>query len=132
MALNNGVVQITAGLACSQLSAPPIGTGTQSFSTGFTDGDPAQDKYVQLSTSPTALNTDLGGTGFIMINNPSSIDVTIKVGTTTIGTLKGVSSVESGSKPCVFPIDTGVIINAVAASGTPTIGVTIIKTTPGA
>lgn len=127
MAVNNNAVQIVAGLSCNVLSQPPIGV-TANGTIGFTDGDKAGDDYKSVvSTSagtPTALHTDLGGAGFLLVINPTSgVDVTLYAGTTKLGVLPG-------GLCCVIPVASGVIIGGVVASTAQTVGVTIIKTTP--
>jgi len=137
MAVNNNKVQITAGLVNTQLTDPPIGSAGSAATTGYTDGDKASDSYIALATTPgVALNTDLGGNGYIKVTNPNTQGVTLTttVGgvTTVIGTIPGVANAGDTPFAAVFPIDSGVVIKGYVASGTPTVGVTVIKVTPNA
>lgn len=128
--LINDAVRITAGLLNSHLASPAIGQSNLSATTGFTEGDIAQDNYVNVGTIATALNDDLNGTGFIMIANPGPLEVNILSGATAIGPIPPGTS--SNPVAVVLPLADNAVINATVASGTQTVGVTVIKVTPNA
>lgn len=120
MAINNNAVTISGGLACSTLNTPGIGVNTQSAALAYTDGDMAIDKYVNVATTPTALNASLAGDGYVFVSNPGPAEVSLLVGSTALGKLQAGVGVP-------IPCATGVIINATVASGTQNVGVTAIK-----
>ena len=135
MAVNNNVVSVTAGLQCTALSSPAIGSASVSAQMGYTDGHLAEDVYVTVSdTSPpaTALHTDLAADGFVFVANPATIGgttnaitVTLYVGTTILGPLPP-------GFACVVPVSTGQIVGGVVASTAVAVGVTAIRTTANA
>jgi len=125
MAVTNNAVTVTAGLHCSALSLPAIG---QSGSGGlaYTDGHAASDVYVSVAVGATALNSSLGGAGFIAISNPTSgVDVSLLVAAQPLGVLPPGFTV-------VLPVATGIIINATVASSTQMVGVSAVRTSANA
>lgn len=129
MAVNNNTVTVTAGLQCTALTSPPIGASASSASLAFTDGDLAEDIYINVTatSSPgTALHADLAADGFVAVYNPSGGQaVTLYMGTTKLGPLPA-------GFATVLPVSSGAIVKGVVASGSQTVGVTAIKTTANA
>lgn len=136
MSVINNSVTVTAGLICSALTNPPIGSSAVTASIGFTEGDAAQDNYVSVTatSSPgTALHSDLAADGFVMVSVPlfkadgvtAASTVTLYLGTTKLGPVPAGFAV-------VIPVSSGAIVKGVVASGTQTVGVTAIKTTANA
>lgn len=126
MATTNNAVTVSAGLSCTALSSPPIGSTGVSASLAYTDGDPAIDQYISVvaTGSPgTALHNDLAANGFVFVFNPATSTgaVTLFVGTTELGPLPVGFGV-------VVPVASGSIIKATVASTAITVGVTAIKT----
>ena len=127
MATTNNSVAVTAGLTCSALADPPIGTGSVTALIGYEDGDAASDTYSIAATSaPTTLFTATDD-GFVFIRNPATntYAVTVSVGSQALGPLPPGFGV-------VLPVSSGAIVKGVVASGTQTVGVTAIKTTANA
>ena len=132
MAVYNNAVSVTAGLQCSALSTPPIGSAATSASLAYTDGDMAEDIYTNISatsTPGTALHADLAADGFVFVSNPSTgVTVTLEVH-------NGSSTVKLGPLPAGFstvvPVSSGTQVRGYAASAQ-TVGVTAIKTSANA
>ena len=127
MAVHDNTVTVVAGLNCTALTSPPIGSNFVSATMAYTDGDPALDTYVSVTATTipgTALHTDLGANGFVFVYNPSTNSgaVTLYVGTTELGPI-------SPGFPAVIPVSSGAVVKAVSAT-TQSVGVTAIKTTP--
>lgn len=122
MATNNNAVTVIAGLSCSAVTTPAIGATSVSASMAYIDGETAQDKIVSVSTA-TALNTDLGDSGFIFVYNPeaNTASVSILVGVTAVGDIPPGFGI-------VLPLASGTVINA-TSSPTQSVGVTVIRTT---
>ena len=128
MSLDN-TVQLTAGLLNTAVSTPPVGVAVVQSQIGYTLGDSARDAYVLAVVGGTALNTDLGGNGMLLVTNPGPVDVTLKTGSTVIGILLAGSV--AAPTPCLIPVGTGVIISAFAATNQ-IIGMTLCKITANA
>jgi hypothetical protein len=126
MAVTNNAVTVTAGLNCTALTSPPIGSGAITASIGYTDGHVAADSYVSVSattTPATALHADLVADGYIFVYNPhATLSVTLYVGTSKIGTLQPGFS-------CVMPIASGSVIGGVVDSAAVLVGVSVIRVT---
>lgn len=132
MALTNNAVTVSAGLTCSLLTTPQIGTSQVSFSTGFTDGHAASDTYVSVTQTAipgTALFAALGGDGFVCITNPSTNTVKLDV------YLDAAPDLLIGSIPvgcaCVFPVAAATVLTGVCSTAQ-NIGVTVLRTTANA
>jgi hypothetical protein len=130
MAVHNDTVIVSAGLQCTALSSPAIGTAAVVASMAYTDGDAAMDDYVSVSStnpaSPTALHTDLGADGFVFVSNPSGgVAVTLYINTEKLGPLPSGFSI-------VVPVSSGNVVKGTVASTAQTVGVTAIKTTANA
>lgn len=134
MAVNNNVVQISAGLSCTLLTDPPIGANGSTFTIGFTDGAAASDTYVTVLSGQTGnLNASPAGASYIKISNPStSTGVTLKISSTTIGVLPAATSASVPSV-AVFPIASDTVITATPVGAFDvTLGVTVIAITANA
>jgi hypothetical protein len=125
MSVNN-VVSITAGLLYTG-QVPSIGSGGLTVSLGFTAGHVAGEEIVNVGVTSTALNTSLGGNGFILVSNPSAVDVTILCGATTMGILPAASP--TAPSACLLPCASGVIYNATVAAATQDIYVARVRWT---
>jgi hypothetical protein len=124
MATTVNAVSITASLGLS-ITNPSIG-GNSSSTQAYTDGDKAQDTILVLTSTPTALNASIGGTGFMFISNPGPLDVAILVGVTALGIIPAPAA-GRGATPALLPLSSGVIINATCASAQ-NVGVSVVKT----
>jgi len=126
MATTNNAVVVTCGLVNTALTSPPIGSGSVTTQLAFTDGDASSDNYVALTTAATALNSALtlssGEYGWLQVSNPGPLDVELLV---DAGTDLTIGKVPAGQ--FVLPLGNGVVINGKLASGTQTVGVTVIK-----
>jgi len=129
MAATNNAVTISAGLSCSTLTAPAIGTSLNSLSLAYTDGHVASDNYVNVSATAipgTALFTALGGDGFVMITNPATntyaCDIYLDQATDLL-----IGSVPVGCS-VVFPIAAATVLTGVVTAAQ-NVGVTCIRTT---
>jgi hypothetical protein len=133
MALTNNAVTVNAGLICTVLTSPAIGSGGTNASIGYTDGDLAEDIYTNIiaTSSPgTALHADLAADGFVAVYNPTTGQ------SVTLEAHNGASTVKLGTLPAgfgiVLPVSSGTQIKGYVTSGTQTVGVTAIKTTANA
>ncbi len=112
MAVNNNTFTVSASLNIA-LSTPAIG-GSGSGSFAFTDGDLNGDNQVALSASPTALNPDLGGDGFVIIFNPGPLPIAVLSGITAIGNVP--AGTAQAPVSVLLPVADNIIINATCAS----------------
>lgn len=96
----------------------------------FTAGDTATDSYVNVALTSTPLNSDIGGAGFIFIQNPATNEgtananvVSVLCGSTAMGTIPPGISV-------VLPLASGTVYNATSSPATQAVGVTVIECDP--
>lgn len=128
--MTNNAVQVSAGLSCTALSSPAIGMSA-SGSFAFTDGDTATDTYVLISTA-TALNADIDGGGYLLVQNPATINgvantatCQLKISSTVIGTIQ-----PGGC--ALLPLDSGTIVTGTASAGSFSVGVSVVECDPNA
>lgn len=131
MATTNNAVTVTAGLLCSALSVPPIGSGASSASLAFTDGDTASDTYVAVS-SATALHAALtigaGEYGLVQLSNPGPLAVTVLIDGSPDVTLGAIPPGTTATPfTVVLPVGNSVVLLGTVASGSQNVGVTVIK-----
>lgn len=125
MATTNNAVRVTGGLECTALTNPVIGQTPLAATLAYTDGDKAEDSYVNVvatTTPATALHADVGADGFVCVFVPADGQkVTIYSGTTVIGPVPPGFQIP-------FPVASGTVLGGVVASGTQRVGVTVLKT----
>ena len=121
MANNN--VQTSCSLINNLLTTPPIGSST-SFSLAFADGDTASDTYVALTTSPSPLNVNILGDGFILVSNPATNTTLVALfcAAQAMGNLVPGASV-------LLPLSSGVVYNATSTPNQ-NVGVTVVECDP--
>ena len=124
MADYDNAVTVTAGLTCSALEFPPIGTQQMSASIGYDAGTPAKDEYVVVSHSaPTTLvQAAQSKEGMVFVYNPSTnaYAVGLFIGTTAVGKLfPGFGA--------VMPLSDEAELKATSDTTAQTVGVTYIQ-----
>ena len=123
MADYDNAVTVTAGLTCSALEFPPIGTQQMSASIGYDAGTPAKDEYVVVSLSATTLvQAAQNKEGMVFVYNPSTNAhaVGLFIGTTAVGKLfPGFGA--------VMPLSDEAELKAISDTTAQTVGVTYIQ-----
>ena len=119
MATHTSAVTASASLTCSVLNAPQVGMST-TVGLMFTDGDSASDNYVLVGTGATALNADIVGNGYLLVQNP-----------TTNGALsilcasQAMGPIQPGGC-ALLPLASGTVYNATLTAAA-NVGVTVIE-----
>lgn len=123
---NVNAVTVSAGLTNGVLTAPAIGASA-SFSTGFNDGDAAQDSYVEVGTStspPTYLTPVIAsGAAWALVINPAAtvnVDVTLYV---CVGANYNPCGVLPSGGMALVPLQAGTRLGASVAASTQNVGV---------
>lgn len=129
---NVNAVILSAGLTNNVLTAPAIGASA-SFSTGFNDGDTAQDNYVEVGTAtspPTYLTPVIasGAAAALIINPVATVNVDVTVYACVSTTYTPIGVLASGQMMLV-PLQVGTRIGASVAASTQNVGVSFTATT---
>ena len=125
MATTNNAVSVTAGLTCTAISTPAIGTPAVSASIAYKDGETAQDTYKLAETASATTLITGDGDGFVMVTNPSTnlYNVTLSAGVQVLGPLPPGFGV-------VIPISSAVALKGQSGTADQYVGVTWVATEP--
>lgn len=126
MASYANAVIVGSTLTNSVPGDPSVGGGS-SASLYYTDGDTSADANVMVETSSTTLHADIGGDGFVRVSNPSTVGG--EANTVSVNLFAMAQALGPLPPGCsvTIPVSTGVQIKATVASGTLTVGVTVIE-----